>query len=177
MAADASTPGIEQQFRNVRSWIDPRALNPRRFTRLAALARTGRLNRALARGADPSGSAQLALHAAMLSTPAVRTAIADQLDRLIRAGTDPPGGRRSAHPDRGAIIANAETMRTVSTLLRGTTPVYARGTAMLSQLLRDGTGRIYVMDGPTLAACLDKLLAAMLTGEPDSEHMRSTASS
>ena len=77
-----------------------------------------------------------------------------------------PGGRWGVRPNRSAMFASAGTIRAISTLLRQPTPVYARGIAMLSELLRDGTGPLYLGDDPALAAFLDDALNVMRTGEP-----------
>jgi hypothetical protein len=169
MAAHPTARPIEEQYPDLYATTDRHVLRPGRFTRLAAAAQTSHLNAVLARGADPSSCAHLAAHARMLSTRRARTVIADQLDRLARAGTANPGGRWGVHPNRDAIIANAEMIGTLSTLLRETTPIYARGTAILRELMRDGTGPLYLGDSSTLATCLHAALTAMRSGQPEPE--------
>jgi hypothetical protein len=158
---------MEEQSREVYVTTDARVLSPTLFTRLAAAARTGRLDAALARGADPSSSAQLAARAAMLTAPDARRAMADQLVRLARADTIDQVGRWGVRPNREAIIANTDAVLALSALLRETTPIYARGTAILSELMRDGTGPLYVGDSSTLATRLQAALAAMRRGQAE----------
>jgi hypothetical protein len=162
------------EFRDVNATTDPVVLSPSRFTRLAAAARASHLDALLARGADPSSSAQLAARAEMLSAPRARTVIADQLDRLARADTTDQGGRWGVRPNRNAIIANTDAMLTLSALLRETAPIYVRGTAILSELLRDGTGPLYRGDSSALATRLHAALAAVRRGQPEPETARVT---
>jgi hypothetical protein len=164
MLANPTQRPIEEQFRNVYATTDRRVLRPGRLARLAAAVRTSRLDAALARGADPSRSAQLAARADMLSAPRARTVMADQLDRLLRADTIDEVGRWGVRPNQDAIIANTDAMLALSAQLRGTEPIHARGTAILSELMRDGTGPLYVGDSSTLATRLQAALAAMRRG-------------
>jgi hypothetical protein len=161
MLANPTARPIEEQFGDVYVTTDRRMLSPTRFARLAAVARASHLDALLARGADPSSSAQLAARAEMLSARRARTVMADQLDRLAGADTTDQGGRWGVRPNRKAIIANTDAMLTLSALLRETTPIHHRGTAILSQLMRDGTGPLYVGDGSTLTTRLHAALAAM----------------
>ncbi len=41
------------------------------------------------------------------------------------------------------MLSNEPALRELAALLRGSTPVYARGVAMLHALLTDGTGPVY----------------------------------
>ncbi len=163
MLTHATARMVEEQLSGVYAAADERVLHPSRFTRVIAAARTGQLNAALAAGADPSGCAQLAAHAAMLSSPRVRAAIADELDQLTAADA---GGRWRVRPNRRAMFASAATIKAISILLLETTPVYARGIAMLSELLRDGTGPLYAGNARALSAFLEDALNVMRTGQP-----------
>lgn len=164
MLAHSSARPMEGQSADVYATADARLLSPSRFARLVAAVRTSRLDAALARGADPSSSAQLAARAAMLTARPARREIADELDGLVRAGTIDQARRWGVRPNRAAIMANTDAMVALSTLLRDTTPIYARGTAILSELMRDGTGPFYFGDSSTLAARLHAALAAMRSG-------------
>ncbi len=165
MLAHNTITTAEEQFSGVYETADRRVMDPGPLARLIAVVRTGRLNAALAAGADPSACAQLAAHATMLSTVRTRGAIADQLDRLAAPTSTKLGGRWGVRPNRNAIFANAGTIQVISTLLRESTPVYAPGIAMLSELLRDGTGPLYLGDDSALRAFLVDALNLMRTGE------------
>jgi hypothetical protein len=169
MLSHPTAPSTEEQFRGAQSTTDRRVLSPSRSARLAATARASHLDAALARGVDPSSSAQLAARAATLSSPHARTVVADQLDRLARADTSDQVGRWGVRPNRDAVSANTDAMLALSALLRGTTPIYARGIAILSELMRDGTGPLYLGDSSTLATRLDAALATMRSGRPKPE--------
>src|ERR1700722_2021422 len=98
MLANPTSRPIEEQFRDVYVTTDRRGFSPTRFARLGAAARASRLDAALARGADPSNSVQLAARAQMLSAPRARTVLADQLERLARADTLVEVGRWGVRP-------------------------------------------------------------------------------
>ncbi len=119
-----------------------RLLAPRRFARITARLRRASLDRALARGADPAASPALAARPATLTTTATRAALADGLERVIRVASGPT--RRSVMtPPRAPVIASAASLSQLDTDLRGDAPLYARGLAMIADLLTDGTGALY----------------------------------
>jgi hypothetical protein len=135
-------------------------LGPGRCARLLARARAGSLDRQLIDGADIAGSAWLSARAATLTEPRTRALIAEGLDRLLRAAQG-PHKRWCAIALRGPLLANREAMGELAALLRGPAPVHARGIAILSELLRDGTGPAYRGSGEDLARRLGEAQAAM----------------
>ena len=64
-------------------------------------------------------------------------------------------------PPQESIRAAAPALRELSALLRAPTPLYARGLAMLNELLADGSGPLYARGG---AAALERALAEVRSG-------------
>ncbi len=129
-------------------------------TRLAARVGAGPLDRALIAGADPAASRRLAARAARLSSNTTRIALADGLDGLVRAAAG-PHRRWWALSRHEGVLANRDELHSLATLLRGTTPVYARGIALLNETLTDGTGPAYHGDATALARRLSDARAAL----------------
>jgi hypothetical protein len=135
-------------------------IGPGRLARLAARARSGSLDRELIAGADIAGSEQLEARAARLTTPSTRAMIAAGLEALIGAAQGPK--RRWCAVGRGDhLLANREEIVALAMLLRGEVLLHARGIAILSELLSDGTGPAYHGAGEELACRLDEARAAM----------------
>ena len=137
-----------------------RALKPGRLARLIAQARGGSLDRALIAGFDPAGSRLLAARALTLNSARSRASLASGLERLLEAAQGPPSMRR-VRPQRDAVITNAVELRALAAALRGSSPIYARGVAVVDELLSDGTGPAYKGDGEALAGRLAEARAAM----------------
>lgn len=119
-----------------------RVLTPSRFARIAARIRAQALDRSLMRGADLAGSSRLAARAGQLTRDHARLQLAESLESVLRAARKRPGSRRVT-PSSRAVLTNESELRELAVLLRGSTPVYARGVAMLHALLTDGTGPVY----------------------------------
>lgn len=137
-----------------------RTLGPGWLARLAAHIHSQSLDRALIAGADPAGSPQLAARAAQLTTSRTRALIAEGLERLVVAAQGPQK-RWRAVSRHGHLLANAAELHELAALLRGGAPLYARGIAILNQLLTDGTGPAYLGAGESLAYLLDEARTAM----------------
>jgi hypothetical protein len=141
--------------------VAARTLEPGRVARLLARVRAGSLDDALIAGADPADSRQLAARAFELTSRRFRTSLADGLERLLQAAQGPPSPRRVL-PRRSTALANACELRELAALLRGASPLYARGVAVLDRLLIDGSGPAYVGDAEALARRLRESRAAMV---------------
>jgi hypothetical protein len=123
--------------------------------------RSNSLDRAIAAGQDPARSVRLAARAEQLQTRTVRARLADALDRLARSDRE-RSTRRRVLPSRAAVRANSQELHALAALLRGSSPVCARGVAMLRGLVTDGTGPVYNdRDGDILAAQLSRARAAV----------------
>jgi hypothetical protein len=131
-------PGVEQ------------LLAPHVLARLGARIRAGALDRALIAGARPDDSPQLAARAAALTSRRHRRELADGLDRLVLAASGPQR-RWWALAGRRSVLANADALDELATLLRSDAPLYARGIALIAETLSDGVGPAYLGEAPALA--------------------------
>jgi hypothetical protein len=133
---------------------------PAALSRLLARSLARRLDGALIAGADPAGSALLAARAALLTTARTRGSLAASLHGLVRAAQGPQR-RWWALGSRDAVLANASELDALAMLLASDTPLYARGLALLNQLLTDGTGPAYRGDATALSRALSDARAAL----------------
>ncbi len=122
--------------------IAERTIEPSWTSRTMARLRSRALDRALIAGADPADSTQLAARACKLTSRSNRALLAAGIERLLFAAVAPPS-RAHLAPQRTAVLAQADQLRRLAALLRGQSPLYARGLAMLGELLTDGTGPVY----------------------------------
>jgi hypothetical protein len=133
---------------------------PAALSRLLARSLARRLDGALIAGADPASSALLAARAALLTSPRMRGSLADSLHGLVRAAQGPQR-RWWALGSRAAVLTNASELDALAMLLASATPLYARGLALLSQLLTDGTGPAYRDDATALSRALSDARTAL----------------
>jgi hypothetical protein len=137
-----------------------RALKPGRLAGLLARARASALNESLIAGADPADSRPLAARALQLTSPRSRAALASGLGTLLWSAQAAPS-RWRVRPQRDAVCANASALGELASLLVSTSPLYARGVAMVERLLTDGTGAAYHGDTELLARTLEECRAAI----------------
>jgi hypothetical protein len=117
---------------------------PSLLLRLRVFARRRALDVHLADGADPAGSAALAVRARQLIAPSTRESFASGLESLVMEAARPPLPRGMAIPlARRQLMEARATLLALAACLRSDRPVYARGVALLSWLLTDGTGPVY----------------------------------
>jgi hypothetical protein len=131
--------------------------------RLRALRRRHALTEALAAGADPCGSEELALVAGRLIRPRTRRHLAEGIDRVLRLATGPPRPASPAVPlNRCAVMGVREQLATLAERLRDPAPIPVQTVALAAALLRDGTGPLYGGGGraPTGGGPLLRRLAA-----------------
>lgn len=148
---------------------DPLVLRPCRLAdRLLARAFGASLDRELAAGRSPEASRLLAARARDIVSPRRRQALADNWGHLLGAAYRPRGRRNPAVPVRGDRITAAEpAIRELMRRLSNPGPVPARGVAMASVLLTDGTGPVYRRHaGGTLAAAVEAALAQLDPAAP-----------
>lgn len=137
-----------------------RTAMPAAVSRLLAHSLARRLDGALIAGADPASSALLAARAAHLTSAQMRGSLADSLHGLVRAAQGPQR-RWWALGSRGAVLANASELDALAMLLASQTPLYARGLALLNQLLTDGLGPAYRGDATALSRALSDARSAL----------------
>ncbi len=136
-------PVTVEAFAATYDCVADRTIEPTWVTRLGARIRSHALDRALIAGADPTDSPQLAARAGTLTSRANRLLLASGIERLLQSAQQPPGPTRIVAPRRAAVARHADQLRALASLLRGPTPLYARGIAMVRELLTDGTGPAY----------------------------------
>jgi hypothetical protein len=119
---------------------DAAAKHERLWDRLLARVLASSLDRQLAAGCPPRSSRALAIRAReIVSLPARRELAQRWASVLDRAGRRPvPRPLR-----RGAVIAATADLRAMISVLTSGLPIGARGAAMASWLLSDGTGPLY----------------------------------
>jgi hypothetical protein len=114
------------------------------WTRLAVRLQASSLDRQLAEGRAPESTAWLGARARTLVAPNVRHRFARLLAHVEAQARRPPVMRSPRGPlNRVAIAACGGPLAEVRRRLAGHHPVPARGMAMTSRLLGDGTGPHY----------------------------------
>ncbi len=131
-----------------------------RTARLVARLRAGSLDRRLIAGANPADAPQLAARVEALLAPGTRLTIATGLEALLEAARG-RRGRWCAVGSGEPLLANAQELNALAVLLRGRAPLNARGVALLSELLSDGTGPAYRGGSDELAHRLLEARAAL----------------
>lgn len=130
--------------------VDPH--NPQRLTagfnrrcdRFFGLLFASSLDRQLAQGRSPESNRLLAARAQLLVSPAMRRALAQNWEHLVGQARTPPVQRDPRVPlNRARIIACEPAIQEMLNALLAPLPVPARGPAMVSCLLSDGTGPLY----------------------------------
>lgn len=103
------------------------------------------LDRKLAEGRSPESGLLLAVRAQVLVSPANRQTLAyDWADLLARARTA-PGVRDPRVPiDRDSILANEPDIQALLDVLVAQSPGQVRGIALMSWLLSNGAGPLYI---------------------------------
>lgn len=140
-AAGPSVPAFQDP---IWSLIQPGHRWPLRVRILARLQAPW-LDLALASGADPSGSPQLERRAAHLLSHLNRTRVVGALRQSRRSAGSRMDPRDLRVPvDLEEVKIAEQQLVELEDLLIGTTPVYARGVAMASQIISEGAGPLYV---------------------------------
>jgi hypothetical protein len=116
----------------------------RPWDRLLARVRAPSLDRQLAAGCPPGSSRVLAIRAREIASPAARRELAQWWEYVLDQGRRPPVPRTPRAPlCRDRIAAAERDVREMLTVLAGPLPITARGAAMASSLLSDGTGPLH----------------------------------
>jgi len=153
---------------DVRAGLALRRLQP--WHRVLARCQAGRLDRELAEGSSPEANAALAARANRLTSMEFRRDLAASLRRIVVAtgepapvrsapasgpASAPASGPASAAKSPGAarpprvplrharISQSARLLAELASRLAAPGPVPARGVAMVTRLLSDGTGPLY----------------------------------
>jgi hypothetical protein len=119
-------------------------LRPSRWLVLLTRWRAGDLDAQLAAGQPPEDDPQRAVRAAVLVEPANRRELAECWQAVLSRAARPPDPIDSRVPLRRSqvLAADADIRRMIAGLC-ARSPVPARGVAIASGLLSDGTGPLY----------------------------------
>jgi hypothetical protein len=98
------------------------------------------LDQELARGDSPLGSVALAFRARQLVSRRNRERLARTLERLVQRAKRPPSPSEIVWLPHREIIETGPELLGLADRLRDARPVYARGVAIVSRLVQDGTG-------------------------------------
>jgi hypothetical protein len=115
------------------------------------------LDRELARGDNPLGSVALALRARQLVSPRTRERLAAALERLVECAKRRPAPSEIVWVPHREILETRSELLGLASRLRDARPVYARGVAMISRLIHDGTGPAFT---PHAGGALGRAIAA-----------------
>jgi hypothetical protein len=130
--------------------------------RLRVSTRSTALDNELARGGSPLHSRELALRARQLVEPKRRERLASALESLCEDAQRPSSPTSIVPLPRREITEAGASLLTLAQRLRDPAPIYAGGAAMISVLLRDGTGPAYTAGaGPELRRGLRAAAAAL----------------
>jgi hypothetical protein len=149
----------------------PYALPPGRSTdrpslwlRLRVWWRRGKLDTALAQGADPTQTRELTLRAQQLVEPKKREALAEAIERLLAIAERPRAPVQvTFRPTQ--VRANRRLLVELAARLRDHGPHPLHGLAMSALLLEDGRGPLYPGSGPRmLERALRDVLSALELG-------------
>jgi hypothetical protein len=112
-----------------------------------------RLDEELASGADPASSAELTLRAEQLQSRAVRSRLANVIERMVG---DSHSGRAitAGGWQEPRIREYADNLRALVARLRDDRPIAIQGAAMTARLVNDRTSPLYRNGGRSLGSAL-----------------------
>jgi hypothetical protein len=129
--------------------LRPASSDYRPWDRLLARLRAPALDRQLAAGCSPGSGPALAIRARQISSPAARRELARRWEHVLDlAGRPPVPLTRRGPLCRGRIAAAERDVQEMLAVLAGPLPIAARGAAMASVLLSDGTGPLHNRRSP-----------------------------
>ena len=158
-------PGIADWKR-----VEPRGMAAGRLLlRVLAALRHHSLDRAIARGVDPSSSPLLAFRAGRLTRARSRERLANSVRGVIAAAEHPPRMPSAKVPPSQSEVLGAQfALDEVEGLLCSSLPVYAEGIARLEMLLTDGASPLYSPEHPgELEEELERIVAGLQGREED----------
>jgi hypothetical protein len=121
----------------------------RPWDRLLARVRAPSLDRQLAAGRPPESGPALAIRARQIISPAARRELARHWEHVLDLALRPPVPLTRRGPlCRGRIAAAERDAQEMLAVLTGPQPIAARGAAMASVLLSDGTGPLHNRRSP-----------------------------
>jgi hypothetical protein len=122
------------------------------------------LDWALAERPDIHGSRQLQLRAKQLARSGPRRRLGDRLDRLLEASAR-PAVTTAISPSADALADAHGEILALAAMLRTADQVSPYGVAMVTRLLRDGTGPLYAPDSSAdLRLAIESINAELARG-------------
>jgi hypothetical protein len=154
----------------------PSAKRPSLGLRVRTRWQRGRLDDALARGADPASSPERSLRAEQLSSAAERSRLADALvEALADAGRPEPVTIRP-RPQRLQVLRYAEDLvALVAQLRRSDQPVAVQGVAMAARLVDDGKSPLHREGGQPLHHAIREARVALDATVPATQDLATAA--
>jgi hypothetical protein len=121
----------------------------RPWDRLLARLRAFRLDHALADGASPEASVQLALRARLIARPRHQDDLARAVSRVLATSRQAPlAGRPRVPVCRDRVTDCEDEFTELIGRLQAAGPVSVRGIAKVGMLLADASGPLYYRDSP-----------------------------
>jgi hypothetical protein len=132
--------------------IDSDPTRPSLALRVRTRVQRNRLDIELARGVDPSASAELGLRAAQLRSASGRRELANALVETVgdARGANLGAFRMKTRRQHAAIREVADDVLALVTRLREGEPIDVRGAAMTARLLNDGASPLHQGSGQDL---------------------------
>jgi hypothetical protein len=154
----------------------PTASDPTRPSlalRVRTRRRRNRLDDELARGADPTASAELGLRAAQLRSASGRRKLANELVETLGDARGPNLGafRMKTRREHAAIREAADDVLALVMRLRDGEPIDVRGAAMTARLLSDGASPLHHDSGQDLQHAIRAAWVALDLTRPATEDL------
>lgn len=142
---------------------DSAADHTRPWERFAARLLASSLDRQLAAGRQSQSSLALAIRARQIVSPAGRRELVQHWSHVLDLAVRPPMPLPLHGPlCRGAVAAAEPDVREMIAVLAGGLPIAARGAAIASSLLSDGTGPLHNRHSPLeLSAAVQEAIRHM----------------
>jgi hypothetical protein len=97
----------------------------------------------IARGSSPGTSSALTLRARQLTSRATRTRLTDRINEILRFSGDARRWRLTIAPDRVSIDSARAELQAIAEIVDGQSLVYARGVAMVVELLQSPSSPLF----------------------------------
>lgn len=144
---------------------DPKEDEMSPYDRLVARLAARRLDRELAEGASPTGSAQLSNRASTLTSHGKRLELAASLRRIARDEVEPTALGLRLAATRAQASAARPALERLARRLADSAPVDPQGVALTQELLCDGAGPLFWDRSPQdLIALVGDAIAALDPG-------------
>jgi hypothetical protein len=157
--------------------VDTDPTRPGLALRIRTRLRRNRLDSELARGVDPTASAELGLRAAQLRSASGRRELANALVETVGDARGPNLGafRMKRRRQHAAIREAADDVQALVTRLRDGEPIDVRGAAMTARLLNDGASPLHKDRGQDLRHAIRAAWVALSSTRRATEDLATAA--